>query len=363
MTVIDRPWLYRDDDGSPRFKTSWHEESKPVPYWPGPAKKKAFEPHDAQTIKLIERFDELARLEHGEMVAKLVEEWQWLDHMGGIAEKQKFLEPLIVSVRRDPTKNEATAIFLLLVCEGIRCGVARELIAARSGLEGSSTSSIWHRREEARRVNDIERDRLHDVTRHAVVEALYKYPSSSPAPFFGWLRETVAHRTLDFLGGELAEIEIATHRLEEGEAIQAVLAGLEGIEAPAATERPGYRRWERRMLPLYPAVAKFSEIAGVRRVCRTAVDRLPAKQRMVIEKHFYDGLEPQQIAEESGVARSTVYNHKAQALHNLHEDDCFFMALCGLRVVRDSARRAKLIERYPDGHRPDGRRMVYIDAA
>lgn len=363
MTVIDRPWLYRDHDGSPRFKTSWHEESAPGPRWPGPAKKKEFEPHDAQTLKLIERFDELARLEHGEKVASLIEEWQWLDHMGGAAEKQKFLEPLIERARRDPEKHEATAIFLLLVCEGTRRGVARELVAARSGLEGSSASPSWHRREEARRVNDIERDRLHDVTRQAVVEALYKYPSSSPAHFFGWLRETIAHRTLDFLGGELAEIEIATHRLEENEAIQAVLAGLEGAEAPAATERPGYRRWERRMLPLYPAVGKFSEIAGVRRVCRTAVGRLPAKQQAVIEKHFYEGLEPQQIADESGVSRSTVYNHKAQALRNLHEDDCFFIALCGLRVVRDSARRANLMERHPDGHLPDGRRVVYIDAA
>jgi RNA polymerase sigma factor (sigma-70 family) len=363
VTVIDRPWLYRDDDGSPRFKTSWHEESAPGPRWPGPAKKREFEPYDAQTLKLLERFDELARLEHGENVASLVEEWHWLDHMGGVAEKQKFLEPLIERVRRQPERNEATAIFLLLVCEGTRRGVAQALVAARSGLEGSSASPSWHRREEARRVSEIEHDRLHDVTRQAVVEALYKYPSSSPPHFFGWLRETIAHRTLDFLGGELAEIEIATHRLEESEAIQEVLAGLEDAEAPAATERPGYRRWERRMLPLYPAVGKFSEIAGVRRVCRTAVGRLPTKQQAVIEKHFYEGLEPQEIADETGVSRSTVYNHKAQALRNLYEDDCFFIALCGLRVVRDSARRTQLMARHPDGCLPDGRRVVYIDAA
>lgn len=364
MTVIDRPWLYRDDDGSPRFKTSWHEEDRPAgPRWPGPAKKKQFEPHDAQTLKLIERFDELQRMDHGDKVAPLIEEWQWLDHMGGPAEKQRFLEPLIERVRRAPDKNEATAIFLLLVCEGTRRGVARELVAARSGLDGSSSAPSWHQREEAKRLNDIERDRLHDVTRQAVVEALYKYPSYSPPHFFGWLRETVAHRTLDFLAGELVEIEIATHRLEESEAIQAVLSGLEGAEGPPAAQRPGYRRWERRLLPLYPAVAKFSEIAGVRQVCRTAVDRLPTKQQAVIEKHFYGGLEPQQIAAEAGVSRSTVYNHQAQALRNLHEDDCFFMALCGMRVVRDSARRTNLMARHPDGRLPDGRRMVYIDNA
>jgi hypothetical protein len=121
-------------------------------------------------------------------------------------------EPLIERVRRDPEKNEATVIFVLLVSEGTRRGVARELVAARSGLEGLSTPPGCHRREEAKRVNDIERDRLHDITRQAVVEALYKYPSSSPPHLFGWLRETIAHRTLGFLGGELAEIEIATGR-------------------------------------------------------------------------------------------------------------------------------------------------------
>lgn len=364
MTVIDRPWLYRDDDGIPRFKTSWHDEDRRAePVWPGPAKKKEFQPHDAQTLKLIERFDELHRLEHGERVASLIEEWQWLDRMSGPTEKQKFLEPLIERVRRAPERTEATAIFLLLLCEGTRRGVARELVAARSGLEGSSPAPSWHQREEAKRVSDIERDRLHDVTRHAVVEALYKYPTTSPPHFFGWLRETVAHRTLDFLGGELSEIEIATHRREESGAIQAVLAGLEGADGPVAAERPGYGRWERRMLPLYPTVAKFSEVAEVRQVCRTAVKRLPPKQQDVIEKHFYGGLEPQQIALETGVSRSTVYNHKAQALRNLHKDDCFFMALCAMRIVRDSARRATLMARHPDGRLPDGRRLVYVEMA
>jgi hypothetical protein len=58
MTVIDRPWLYRDDDGFPRFRTSWHDEAPgKAPRWPGPLRKeKQFEPHDAETRKLIERY-------------------------------------------------------------------------------------------------------------------------------------------------------------------------------------------------------------------------------------------------------------------------------------------------------------------
>jgi RNA polymerase sigma factor (sigma-70 family) len=364
MTVIDRPWLHRDDDGLPRFKTSWHEEDRGAqPQWPGPAKRKRFEPHDAQTTRLIERLGELERLEHGEQVAPLIEHWQWLDRMAAPGEKQQFLEPLIEQVRRAPKKNEGLGIFLLLVCEGTRRGVARELVAARFGLEGSTAAPGWHRREESKRLDDMERDRLHDVTRQAVVEAIYGYPSPPPRRFFGWLRETVAHRTLGFLSGELTEIEVASHRRSESEAIQAVLGGLEGVDGPTTADRPGLRRWEQRMLPLYRTVEKFSEVAEVREVCRTAVTRLPPKQQVVIERHFYEGLEPQQIAAEAGVSRSTVYNHKAQALRTLHEDDCFFMALCGLRIVRDSARRLDLLGRHPDGRLQDGRRIVYIDAA
>ena len=95
MTVIDRPWLYRDDDGKPRFKTSWHDEWQfSGPRWPGPKRKDPFEPHDAQTRKLIERHEELYRLEYGEVVAPLLDEWQWRDRMNTAQEKQGYREPL-----------------------------------------------------------------------------------------------------------------------------------------------------------------------------------------------------------------------------------------------------------------------------
>lgn len=67
-----------------------------------PARRKAFEAHDAQTVALIRRLAELERLPHGEPVGKLLEHWKWLEAMKGPAEKQRWLEPLIAMVRRDP---------------------------------------------------------------------------------------------------------------------------------------------------------------------------------------------------------------------------------------------------------------------
>ena len=364
MTVIDRPWLFRDDDGVPRFKTTWLDQnSRRSSYWPGPRERKEFEAHDAQTRVLMKRFESLYGLVHGEVVVPLIEEWQWLDHMGSTQEKQRYLEPLIERVRRSPDKNPGLVVFLLLVCEGTRVGAASQLLSARSGLDGSSPAPGWHRREEARRLQDIERDRLHDVTRQATLEALYRCPTPFPLRFFGWLRETISHRTLDFLRAELAEVEIAEQRVEEGEALQAFLAGLQGAEAPASSERGGFDQWYHRVRPLYANVAEYSEIAVVRQVCRTAIRRLPPKQQAVIDELFYVEREAAEIAANAGVARSTIYNTKAQALRNLHEDDCFFMALYGMRLVRDAARRQQLLERHPDGRLPDGRRLVLIEAA
>jgi RNA polymerase sigma factor (sigma-70 family) len=366
MTVIDRPWLFRDDDGRPRFKTAWREEMRPRgPRWPGPLPSKEFEAHDPATRKLIEQYSALYRLQHGEVIAPLLDSWKWMDKMASVAEKQRFLEPLLLKVKREPERSEATLVFLLLVCEGIRRGVAKELLAARAGLEPNGPAPSWHRREETRRLEEIERDRVYEVTREATLEAIYRYPSPSPRHFFGWLRETVAHRSLTFLKKELSELETAVYRVAEAEAMQALLAGLDDAEPPDLGDGAGMAAWRVRLrpLPLYEAVYSFWQLNQVRSICRTALDRLPPGQRAVIEAQFYEGMEPQEIADERGVARSTVYNLKAQGLRSLHDDDCFFMALCGMRLVRDSARRDVLLHRYPDGHLPDGRRLVVIDAA
>lgn len=107
----------------------------------------------------------------------------------------------------------------------------------------------------------------------------------------------------------------------------------------------------------------YFEHAAVRKTCHAAVGRLAPRQREVIEHVFFAMGDPAELAAERNVATSTIYNHKAQALRNLHDDDVFFTGLYALRRVRDAARAQALRERYPDGILADGRRIVIIDQA
>ncbi|MFL5897376.1 MAG: sigma-70 family RNA polymerase sigma factor [Solirubrobacterales bacterium] len=365
MTVIDRPWLFKDDDGMPRFKgAAWYGDGQRVSsYWPGPRRNKEFEAHDDQTKVLIRTIDELYRLPESNTVVPLLEDWKWRDKMETAADKQRYLEPMLDRVSRAPEKHRGELIFLLLVCESVRRGVAGELLRAHTGLEGPSSTPSAHRRMETRRVHEIERERLMDVTRQAVLEAIYRYPSPPPKHFFGWLRETVAHFTLDFLREELAEIETNSLRAREAEAMQAFLAGFDDVDPPPLGEEGGFKKFYFGARAFYGTVGEYLNLREVRSVCRTAVDRLPRRQREVIDGEFYDGLTPEEIANKQGIERSTVYNSKAHALRNLNNDDCFFMALCGMRLVRDSERKAQLMEKYPEGRLKDGRRIVHIDEA
>lgn len=54
--------------------------------------------------------------------------------MKGAAEKQRWLEPLIATVRRDPAANEHLVIFLMLVFEPVRRSVSKAFVAAHGGI-------------------------------------------------------------------------------------------------------------------------------------------------------------------------------------------------------------------------------------
>jgi RNA polymerase sigma factor (sigma-70 family) len=364
MPIKHRPWQ-SDDDGTPEMRVAkWYgpalRSASPAPV---AQRKKAPGPNDAETKRLMRLYDEMYRLAHSEKVVPLLEEWKWRDKMETAAEKQHYLEPLLERVRRAPEKNQGEFVFLLLVFEGVRRSVERLLLDVRSGLDAPSEAPAAFRREEAKRLAEIERGRLVDVTRQAMFEAIYRFPASPPRHLFGWLRETVAHFTLNFLHGELAEVQTTRIRAKEAEAMQAFLRGLDDVDPPEMGEGGGFRRWHFGVRWLYDPVAQYLNHYEVRSVCRTAVDRLPRRQREVIDGEFYDGLKPAEIAEAQGVSRSTVYNSKAQALANLGSDDRFFIALHGMQFVRDSERAANLKERYPDGLMKDGRRRVVIAEA
>ncbi len=329
-----------------------------------PARRKAFEPHDAQTVALIRRLAELERLPHGEPVSKLLEQWQWLEAMKAPEEKQRWLEPLIASVRRDPSHNEHLVIFLMLVFEPVRRSVSKAFVAAHDGISAQPRDVSWANREEARMIRYAERQRLYDVTREAALEAVFRYPAEAPAKFFPWLRETIAQRALDKLRAELPEAPTTGVSSAEAQAIQNALAGFDQLEAPDMRERHGYREWRGhvRMRDVFDVVEEFFAHDPVREACRVAVGRLPRAQREVIDSYFFNGSDVADIAAHREVSPSTIYNQKAIAQGSLYADDVFFSTLHSLQRVRDQVRAQQLHDAYPDGVMPDGRRIVVIAA-
>lgn len=335
------------------------------PYIPGQRYERKFEAHDAETRVLIEQWKTLGGLPHGASLVERLSKWSWLDRMASPEEKQRYLEPLINAVRKDPGAHEDKLVFLLVVCEPIRRSVSKEFIAARQGLEPKQGTVASHRREEAARLRHIEMQELFDVTRNAVLEALFRYPSPSPKHFFPWLRETVAHRALDSLRGELPSLEACDWAAAEAEAMQDFLAGFEEATQPTMREPIGLRSWRAQISvrSVFGVVEDYYEHGAVRQVCMEAVGRLPQRQQEVITEYFFAGTPVDEIAARRGVSESTIYNHKAQAQSSLRDDDLFFAGLHTLGMVRDRVRAKEISLRYPDGRLPDGRRIVSIEIA
>jgi DNA-directed RNA polymerase specialized sigma24 family protein len=330
-----------------------------------PARRRVFEPHDAQTVALIRQLAELERLPHGERVSKLLEHWKWLEAMTTPEEKQRWLEPLIATVRREPTENEHLVIFLMLVFEPVRRSVSKAFLAAHRGINAQPRDVSWANREEALMIRYVERERLYDVTREAALEAAFRYPAKAPPKFFPWLRETIAQRALDKLRGELPEALTSGGSVAEAEAIQNALAGFDQVDAPDMRERRGFGEWRARirMRDVFDVVEHFFAHDPVSEACRVAVGRLPLAQREVIDSYFFKESEVSDIAERRKVSPSTIYNQKANAQGRLEGDDVFFSALYSLQRVRDRVRADELAAMYPDGVLPDGRRLVIIDNA
>jgi len=330
-----------------------------------PARRKGFEPHDAQTRALIRRLGELERLPHGAAIGEMLSDWNWMERMRGADEKQQFLEPVIETVRREPGAHEAQLIFLMLVFEPVRRGVSKALGRARSGLEPELRDMSWTNRQEARMIAHVERERLYDITREAALEAVFRYPAPSPPRLFLWLRETIAHRSLDHLTGELPHVETSGLLADEAAAIQNALAGFTAAEQPTMRERRGLRQWRLQinMRDVFDTVEAFYHHDPVRDACQTAVGRLPRAEREVISGYFYEELDVPTLANRRSVSTSTIYNQKARAQSTLREDNVFFSALCSLGRVRDEARTRRLTATYPDGRLPDGRRIVVINTA
>jgi DNA-directed RNA polymerase specialized sigma24 family protein len=322
-----------------------------------------FEAHDAQTQAMIDEHNRLERLRHGPSVLGRLDQWKWMDAMNGAREKQQYLEPLIAQVRRDPPGHEDVLLFLLIAFEPIRRGVSKRFLQARGGI-GASVSTSWRDRTQARTIREIERQTLYDVTREAILEAIFLYPTPPPEKLFPWFRTVASRHALIQLHKDLTDNRTPMS-VEEAAALQAALVGLDDAEAPPMRERIGPRHWRGHfnVRDLYETVEAFYSENGIRSACTAAIGRLPRGQAEVITGRFFRDATPADLALERKVSRSTIYNHTTQALKNMEKDECFFTALFELGILRDQVRRAQIAARYPDGRLPDGRRIVAIDQA
>ena len=159
-----------------------------------------------------------------------------------------------------------------------------------------------------------------------------RYPTPPPPRFQLAARHYLEHGELDHLRHELSELETSPRAAVEVQALQDALMGLEPLEAPELRHASNRDRWRRQihMRSVFELAESYYEHSSVRHICHAAVGRLPCRQREVIEFLFFEGGEPDDLAARRKIATSTVYNHKAQALHHLHGDDIFFSDLCAL---------------------------------
>jgi hypothetical protein len=311
-----------------------------------PTRHKSFEPHDAQTKALIRRVVELERLPHGERIGQLLEEWRWIDKMKDPCEKQRFIEPRIEAVRRDPVRNEHLVIFLMLAFEPVRRSVSKAFVDAHSGLTPQPRDIAWSNRAEAQMIRHIERESLYDVTREAALEAVYRYPTPPPEKFFLWLRETIAHRALDKLRGELPEAETTGAVGVEAAAMQAALAGFEQVDAPPLREARGFRSWRDRihMRDVFDVVEEFFSHDPVRDACRAAVGRLPRAEREVIDGFFYEQLSVPQLQSDAPSPRARFTTRRPRRSRHFggttsSSQRCMRSTACAMRRARSDSRR------------------------
>jgi DNA-directed RNA polymerase specialized sigma24 family protein len=321
-----------------------------------------FEAHDAQTRVLIAEQKRLEGLRHGASVVRRLDEWKWMDAMSSPQEKQGYLEPLIDAVRRDPSANEDILVFLLVALEPIRRGVSKRFIHAHGGVRRGDGG--WHDRTQARTIQEIERQTLYDVTREAIIEAIFLYPTPPPDKLFPWFRTVASRHALIQLRKDLTDDRTSLGGAE-AEALQLALVGLEDAAAPPMRDSAGLRLWRRsfNLRTVYETVEEFYGQSAVRRACSAAIGRLPHVQAEVIDGLFFQDQTPGHLALARNVSRSTIYNNCAKAKTNMENDDCFYIALFQLGILRDQTRAAEISARYPSGRLPDGRRIVVIEQA
>ncbi len=300
--------------------------------------------HDQATFRLINQRKELDQLPGAEVVVPVLDDWKYWTKMNDWDSRNRLLEELTNKMRRREA-SPAEIQLLVVVCRPAWRAVVVSL-RRYGGVDLDSGAESVHQREEARRVNELDRAQLDQVIQHALMDVLRDCPRPFPRRFFPWLKNVLAHRALDHVRLEISQDE---SRLPYDWGIKSVLDELltgDGRDASyfAAPASPGHASWLRTLdLPrIFELADEYATYARTRTACERAVERLPSRQRQVIQGHYYEAITQEQIALASGIAASTVRNTHRGALANLRRDDELFDVLEAVGKVRDAARREQL---------------------
>lgn len=301
--------------------------------------------HDQATFRLINQRKELDNLPGSEIVIPALDDWKYWTKMNDWDSRNRLIEDLTAKLRR----REASAAEIQLLVVICRPAWRAVVVSLRryGGLDLDPGAEGVHAREEAKRVNELDRAELDHVIQVALIDVLSDCPRPFPRRFFPWLKNVLAHRALDHVRLEIAE---DSTRLPYDWGIKSVLDDLlagEGREADffISCGSPAHAAWVRTLdLPrIFELADEYSTYARVSTACERAVERLPKRQRKVIQQRYFEAMTQEQIAVASGIAASSVRNSHRGALSSLRRDDELFEVLEAVGKVRDAARRRQLV--------------------
>lgn len=184
------------------------------------------------------------------------------------------------------------------------------------------------------------------MIQNALMDVLRDCPRPFPRYFFPWLKNVLAHRALDHVRGEITE---GRQFLPYDNGIQHVLDEMlagdgRGAGYFASPASSAHASWLGTLdLPsVFELAHEYATYARTRTACERAVERLPDRQRQVIQQRYFESMTQEQIASVSGIAASSVRNTHRGAITNLRRDDALFDVLEAVGKVRDAARRQQL---------------------
>lgn len=300
--------------------------------------------HDGATFRLINQRKELDGLPGAAIVVPALDDWKYWTKMNDWDSRNRLLEQLTDKMRRREA-SPAEIQLLVVLCRPAWQAVAMSL-RRYGGVDLDPGAAGVHQREEVRRVNELDRSELDQVIQNALMDMLRDCPRPFPRRFFPWLKNVLAHRALDHVRGEITEN--ATH-LAYDWGIKSVLDELltgNGREAAffAAPASPAHATWLSTLdLPrIFELAHEYATYARTTTACERAVERLPERQRQVIQQRYFEKMTQEQIASASGIAASSVRNTYRGAIANLRRDDDLFDVLQAVGKVRDAARKQQL---------------------